>query len=267
MINSNIFNTGTKFVVNQRTEDTAIGPGTTGFISYVMGRDRDYSNVVHIQAVVTKRGKAGKERIELCEMSTPIFDIEDDSMKKIMPEEKRKNYVHITPEPRPGRLFDLCDIDFLGWGYAYTKFLRQLSSKAKHINPWPGDGDHILNVLYNIQDYYSEDAQETKKRYTTPDKKIELIECVRKLESSLAVCSLLYKVKITQLEYIAVKSIEEYKDLILATGSKPSKPVLDLTEQIMTFQRRQHMMNCLHNEFGSRKKRSRDAVTAVGWEG
>lgn len=266
MMKSNIVNPGSKFVVSPKTEDTTLGPGTTGFISFVMGRDRDYSNVVHYRTIITRRGKAGKERLESFDLSTPIFDLGDDSIHRIMPDEKRKNYVHLEIEPKQGNLLEFKDIDFLGWGFAYVTFLRKLSAKVKPNNPWPSiNNDHILNVFLNIQEYYAESPEETKKQFTRDESRRELIYYARLLESSVAVYSVMYKAKMSQLEYIAVKSIDEYKDLVLATGAKPGELLNKMSEQQEPFFRKQHASDILVSEFGSKSKRPSEILTMVGW--
>lgn len=264
-VKSNIQNTGTKFIVDQRTEDTTFGPGTTGFISFVMGRDCDYSNVVHLQASIIKRGKSGKERIEMCELSMPIFDTNSEHIKKMMPDDKRRGYLHITTLPKSGSLLDVSNIEFLGWGLAYSRFLHQLSLKAKQASPWPGSSSDLLNVFNNIEDYYNEEPSSTKTTYSSIEVRKEFINKARVVEATLTKCLFSYKSKVAQLEYVAAKSVKEYTDLLVASGTKADDEVVKISETTSSLYNKQYAMDHLLVNHSSTTERDEEILTLVGW--
>jgi hypothetical protein len=208
IMKSQAFSTGTKFIVTEKTKDNTFGPGTTGFISYIKGVDQDFRNVIHYRFVAIKRGKTGKERLEICDMSTPVFDIESEKMSEMMPDEKRKYFVHVEPLVKPLHVNEMTSIDFLGWALAYTKFVRKLSSRAKEFNPWPGGGD-LLDTFLHIENEYADDPESVRETYTTIPIKKQIISKLRIMESTLMKCSLSYMQKVAEIESTAANTIHK----------------------------------------------------------
>lgn len=201
-LNSQIFNTGTKFIVTEDTKDNTFGPGTIGFISYVKGHDQDYTNVVYLNTVIIKRGKTGKRRISNSEISTPVFDFKDDNLSKVMPEEKRRYYVHIEPvSSYECSVQSMSDIDFLGWSYAMVKYMQKLSTRAKHIMVWPTDPAHFLNQILNISENYMETMDSS---LTNPEFRDKFIKKIRMMESTLVRSALLYMCRVSEIENRAI---------------------------------------------------------------
>ena len=204
-LTSQIFNTGTKFIVTEDTKDSTFGPGTVGFISYVKGHDQDYTNVVYLNAIIIKRGKTGKRRIANSELSTPIFDFKDDNLAKVMPEEKRRYYVHIEPmSSYESTVQNMSDIDFLGWSYALVRYIQKLSTRAKHIAVWPADSTHFLNQILNISENYMENMDPSLTNSLFRD---QFIRKIRVLESTLVKSALLYMCKVSELENRAIMDL------------------------------------------------------------
>lgn len=224
LLNSNILNPGTKFVVTDDSVDSTIGPGTTGFISHIIGHDQDYANVVYARTILTKRGKLGKERLDTGEMSMPIFDIKSDDMVKIMPDEKRRYYVHIEPlKLSYASVEEMSNIEFIAWAQVCAAYVRKLNGKAKQMTVWPADGNDILNRMYNIVNYYGEDAAITKDEYGKKDIRDNFVRAFRLMESTLIRCALSYKIKTIEIEERALNEINSQgvatnqKDAIIAT--------------------------------------------------
>jgi hypothetical protein len=204
-LTSQIFNTGTKFIVTDDTKDGTFGPGTIGFTSYVKGHDQDYTNVVYLNAIIIKRGKTGKRRIANSEISTPIFDFKDNNLSKVMPEEKRRYYVHIEPMlPYESVVQNMSDIDFLGWSYAQARYIQKLSTRAKHIAVWPTDSAHFLNQILNISENYTENMDPSLTNALFRD---QFVKKIRVLESTLVKSALLYMCKVSELENRAITDL------------------------------------------------------------
>jgi hypothetical protein len=192
VMTSQIFATGTKFVVTEETTDGTFGPGTTGFISYVKGRDQDFGNVFYYRAVVIKRGKTGKERLDIADISTPVFELDKDVIGKIMPDEKRRYYVHLKPKSMPRNVLDMPPMDFLGYSLAYSRWIRKLTTRSKHVNAWPNNTDDILNTYVRMDDYFEEDSEYALDRFCREDRRVEFVRKIRIMESTLVKCSLSY---------------------------------------------------------------------------
>lgn len=201
-LTSQIFNTGTKFIVTDDTKDSTFGPGTVGFVSYVKGHDQDYPNVAYFNAAIIRRGKTGKKRIDFSEMSTPIFDFKDDNLVKVMPEEKRRYYVHIEPVlPYEDRVQRMSDIDFLGWAHSQARYVQKLSTRAKHVAVWPSESASPLNRILNMNENYSEDMDDSLTNAVSREK---FSKSIRMLESTLVKSALLYMCKVSEVEKRAI---------------------------------------------------------------
>lgn len=206
---SSMLPTGTRFEVTDNSVDGTYGPGTSAAVSYVRGKDRDFSNVFFMRAIVTKRGKGGKNRLEEAEFSCPIFDFGADNEKFVakMPDEKRKYYVHITQAASPPNLLDLSDLDFISWAMAYATFIQKLSSRAQHYSPWPQESQDILNRLLNAGEYWSEDESYCHENFAAEEARIAIIDRIRLMENGLVTCVLSYMRKVSDIEIEAVKQL------------------------------------------------------------
>ena len=256
-LTSQIFNTGTKFVVTDDTKDSTYGPGTVGFVSYVKGHDQDYTNVVYLNTVIIKRGKTGKKRIDSNELSTPIFDFKDDNLVKVMPEEKRRYYVHIEPVlPYEDAVQNMSDIDFLGWAHAQVRYVQKLSTKAKHVSVWPSDSGHILNQILSINENYSEDMDDSLTNIAFREK---FARNIRILESTLVKSALLYMCKVSELEKRAITNLCQ-------EGLNIGKP--DVMEETMhVFKRKTDTLQILTVNHGNidMVKDAKKAINDMAW--
>jgi hypothetical protein len=125
-----------------------------------------------------------------------------------MPDEKRRYYVHIEPiDLNVNSVRLLSHIDFIGWAYSQVLYIHKLSSKAKHITIWPSDAHDILNRIFNLPEYYSEDSEFTKMEYGSEENRERFIRSVRLMESTLVKCSLSYMVKVAELERWAIDDL------------------------------------------------------------
>lgn len=225
-LSSQIFTAGTKFIVTDATKDTTFGPGTTGFVSYVRGRDQHFSNVFYYRIVTTRRGKAGKSRIELNDISTPVFELEGENFIRMMPDEKRRYYVHIKPMSVENNVMEFSHLDFLAYGFAYARWVRKLNTRAKHMNAWPDNPNDLLNTFVHMNNYFSEDLDMAKTRYAREHNVREaLINKIRIMESSLVKCSLSYMHKVANIETRAMAALASMDPAVM--DKKVSKVSLD----------------------------------------
>lgn len=207
-VKSKIMNPGEKFVVNDETVDGSFGPGTTGFAAYVKGHDQDFPNVYFLRAVIIRRGKGGKIRLEQADLSTPIFDISAKGMEKVSPEAKRKYYVKIDPECLPCvPVEELETYDFLGWAFATTLFFQKLAGHAQHFRVWPEDGEHVLNRAKLMEDFYSEDPDYVEEDMASPPWRELFVRMLRPIQSTLGLSTLIYKHRVAGLEKQAAETL------------------------------------------------------------
>jgi hypothetical protein len=205
-LSSNILSTGNKFTVTDKIPDNTFGNGTTGIVSYVKGIDTECTNVVHLQTVILKRGKQGKPRLDVELISIPIFSFDNMNSSTIMPDKKRKYYVDTEPCPFSlYSIYEMSDLDYLGWALSWTMYLNQLSRYTKPFNIWPMKQKNIMNKMLGASDYWKEDSVYLSDTYGSAHKREIFIKQMRIMELTLTACSLSYMLKIAKIEIDAIK--------------------------------------------------------------
>ena len=200
---------GTKFIVSERSTDGAIGPGTTGVVSNIIGVDSDHKNVAFLTAVITRRGKTGKRRIEFKDISTPIFDFGNDCYSKYLPDEKRKQYVHIESDTQYAvSVLNMSDMDFLSWALAkITLYNKIVTTANQYGNNWPESGDNIINLMYSSVKRFNDSPEQTLADLCAKAVRISFMEEFRKLEASLVKGFALYMYRVSAMESVALEEI------------------------------------------------------------
>ena len=258
VLTSQIFATGTKFVVTDETTDGTFGPGTTGFISYIKGRDQDFGNVFYYRVAIIKRGKGGKERLELNDISTPVFELDNELISKIMPDEKRRYYVHLKPLLVPMSILDMQAIDFLAYGFAYSRWIRKLTTRSKHVNAWPNDQADILNTFVRMDDYYEEDPAYALDNFCRTPIREDLVRKLRIMESTLVKCSLSYMHIVAGIER---RALEE-----LSNASIKLDDPATLKESLKSFAKKASSLETLTNAHSPNKDVSKNTLSKVAAE-
>ena len=242
VLKSGVMITGAKFEVSADSTDGTYGPGTTGFMAFVKGKDKDFSNVFFKRVVITRRGKSGKSRVNIVDLSCPVFDFGAGNKlaRKIMPEEKRKYYIHVEPVALQGTLLEIDSLDFIAWAASQVQFLNKLSGNASHFTPWPSASKHVLNKLFHITDYWDEDPKYCVAEFASEPSRINIINQVRLMESSLVRCSLSYLSRVAEVEYLAAKGLLEHWSSDFKLTTKTS-----LRETTKSFERKWTALNSL----------------------
>lgn len=160
-LQSGILDTGTKFTISDRIKNPTLIPGSIGFMSYLRGLDDSYQNVANMNAVLIRKGKTGKERVEFCNLGIPIFTFQDKNFSKILPTiENRRSFVYIDKEEgQYNNLMEVTPLDFIGWATAMAGKLNLMSNKCKH-SKWPTASKNPINKILRIVDYFPEDPPE-----------------------------------------------------------------------------------------------------------
>jgi len=206
ILKSNILRPGEKFIITDKSTDGKFLPGSTGFISFVKGFDQQFINVAHFMVVMTKKGKTGKERIEMGDLSAPIFEVDLPDDKFTMPGPDRKFFTrieHITNNTDNVKEMDIYDL--MGWVFSRTRFLHKLHSKTQYIKVWPNS--NALATAMELPSHFSDNASRTTEYYTRPDVIDELVTVLGKTEARMAKCSIDYMHKTASLELEAIRNL------------------------------------------------------------
>lgn len=205
-LSSNILSTGSKFIVTNKISDGTFGAGTTGIVSYVKGVGIECANIAYLQTVILKRGKQGKSRLDVELISIPVFSFDTMNSSTIMPDEKRKYYIDTKPCSSPlYTIYEMSDLDYLGWALSWTNYLSQLSQYTKPFNIWPMKQKNIMNKMLNASEYWKEDPTYLSDAYCDSNSREKFIKQMRIMELTLASCSLSYMLKIAKIEVQAIK--------------------------------------------------------------
>ena len=222
---SNIFNTGTKFILTEnRSGGNQYGVGTTGFVICLEGDDFEFKNICHMDVIVTRRGKTGKDRIEETVLSWPIFNTEANIPS---PEKPMNNFVIVEKETINTSISTLSGIDFLGYMVAYTRFIKKLGTKSKYYTRKPGH--HLQDGLGNLVNAIAADDEYIKALlgcFPDLERRVAAITTLRKYESGLSNCILSYIKQVGKIEHEALQSLksknpwQEYTDDVKNTLTK-----------------------------------------------
>lgn len=205
----NILQPGTMFKIIKPTKDSSFGVETLGFISHVEGSSKNFPNVIYYNVVIIRRGRTGKVRLELKQISTPIFTPKCKNIEYILPEIDYKNFVFIDPKyDLVGKsILKFKDQLFLGWVYAYEKYLYRLHTLTTKIRIWPDSGNHVLNTIDKLQNEFASDSQATVETYTTAEFRKIAINEIRHFETMLASCGIDYLCRVVYIEKCAMSAI------------------------------------------------------------
>jgi len=210
ILKSNILRPGEKFIITDKSTDGRFLPGSTGFISFVKGVDQQFPNVVHFLVVMTKKGKSGKERIEVVDMSAPIFELSLPEEELTMPGIDRRYFTRMEHVVNSvDNVHKMATYDFMGWILSRVKFIHKLNSKVTFIKVWP-QTSAVLNNVIELPHNFSENPTATKEYYARSDIIDELVTVLNKTESKLAKCSIGYMYQTATLEMKAIRSLYDF---------------------------------------------------------
>ena len=211
-LSSNILSTGNKFVVNSDIYDSTFGPGSLGIVSYVKGIDVKFANVVHLQVVTLRRGKQGKDRIDVDVISVPIFGFIGMISSKIMPDEKQKQYICTEPvHSTINTIYNMTDLNYLGWALSWALYLYKLSRNTKPFCVWPKKNKNIMNKMLDMPSYWKDDPTYLIETYCSGDAREKFIKQMRIIEVSLVDTALIYMSKVVNLEVLAITNLMGYR--------------------------------------------------------
>jgi hypothetical protein len=189
-IKPSLFTPGMSFLVNDFVKDCAVGIGSKGYLAIVHSIHETYQNVAKITAVITRRGKGGKPRLEKHDFAVPIFIYfeNEENFRKLMPSiGDVRNYTSIEREQDEEVVADMIKapvIDFLGWASSLALHLRHVSTKNRY-GTWPEDQAHPLNRFHRMHELYNEDKERFEEQYGEKKARLSVIEAIRRTDSAL----------------------------------------------------------------------------------
>ncbi len=185
-LQSGILDSGTKFMISNKVKNPHYIPGSVGFVSHLGGLDDSYQNVISMTIVITRKGKSGKERLDLSRIKVPIFTFDSDNFAKIMPTiENRRDFVYIDKqETQYNNLMEVSSLDFLGWAAAVSKKLRIMSSMCKH-SKWPSSNKNPVNRMFRLPEFFSEDPADKSELYGNAEFRSLFLNEARNMYSSM----------------------------------------------------------------------------------
>ena len=204
MFSNDLVGPARRFVVSGDSTDTTFGPGSVGFVSHIRGGDTDFPNLIYVAASVIRRGKTGKERLEAAELCIPLFDSDDDALKKFWPaeNEKRKSLIRIEPPNSSTKVHisSMSDIEFLGWSNSVALFLDKLLSASARIKSISPDNQNALSRLVSLPERFGYDQNETKGEYCSAEHRLSIISTLRQIESAFSRCIAVYRKKVAGMQ-------------------------------------------------------------------
>jgi len=240
ILKSNLLNPGAKFVATNEVKDTTLPPHSSGFFSYFKNPDRDYQNVAHGVAIIVRRGKTGQQRVEVKDISFPVF-----TDKRMLKYEDylpigRKMYIHIKERESfiKEDLSTVKSLDFLGWAHAYATYLKYIVTN--HVHPvkragWSDETiDRPLIRAMRIPSLFNEDSNATLDSFGSDEYRRNFVTSARKLEAKLIKCICSYKKSV-------VASILNSSHFVVYTNQKYYKVVDEkLADDTVLFYKEKH---------------------------
>ena len=212
-LTSKLIAPGTKFIVTEDIKDSTFGPGTIGMMSYIVKKDASFENVAHAYVAIIRRGKGGMDRLNYNQINFPVFfDERMTEHKDYLPLEKKYHVNIKTVDYDELDLLKIKSLDFLGWASAYTAYIYNLTNNLANRRVWPSDPKHILNSARRIPGLYEESKKETEKIYASTKWRTEFIKEIRRMESTIIRCVLIYKMSVSDIAKNAAKFIKFTND-------------------------------------------------------
>jgi hypothetical protein len=209
MLKNILFAAGAKFKVVSPSNDSTYGVGTLGFISYIESIDPSFMNVAMTYAIIIRRGKGGKHRLDYTKMYIPIFPIDHEGFAKAMPTGGvRRPYLTIERDmPKITNIMDLTDIEFLGWACSQARRLRFMSEQCRHFK-WPSAKKHPINSKVRTNDYIEEDPPAYLSQYTSSDYRTQFLDCLRPMLSTMIRVDLIHNMAHAEASATAAEFIQ-----------------------------------------------------------
>lgn len=231
----NVQSCGIGFQVTDLFKDTTFQPGTTGFLSYIMGSDHNHPNIAFQQVVTTRRGKTGKARINSNMILSPIFKLPDVDSEVLFPktDERKEHFVDIVCEPDiTAKLIGPdapIDEPFLSWVFSRCLLVRELDKAnypgdhkimssvglgggGKQVYVWPKDKANVIRKFADqIERWHNEGRTDSIiEEFSNPEAKQRLLHQLRTIESALIIPRMEYQRKVSGMLLDALDHLSKF---------------------------------------------------------
>lgn len=228
--------TGDFFLVTNKIKDTIFPPGTAGFMSFVAGAGNKNPNVAYHKIITVRRGKKGKERLNINTIKTLIFNLPEISLsEEELKNQEYKNIIDIdlTTNNINKEITTLSEyknnLQFLGWLLSRSLLVKELNSVVydgnnkiiQHTEASHKYMNNKINILNNhkksrltefisniVECFNNGDLDYINDRFTNKATKFMLINELRTAETQLIIPRLEYQNRVCSVLLNALKSIE-----------------------------------------------------------
>jgi len=234
---------GTSFEVGDGIKDTIFSPGTSGYLSYIVGPDYNNPNVVFHKVITTRRGKRGKERFNVNILLSPIFTLPGVEMDWLIPTDvERKHLVDmraikgITKDIISNKITS--NFSFISQTLSRALLTAELDKAVypsadkimqtvglpghKEVTIWPKSKTSMLRrFVREVETSFNDGNQEGLYDYYCSKKaRLQLLHELKNVESCLIIPRLEYQRKISGVMLEALDYIQEK----LNEASKTERP-------------------------------------------
>ena len=170
----------TKFSIEKITSGVII-PGSIGFVCFNSNKD---FNLYSLDAIIIRRGKKGRNRVDCVRIKSPAFFSEETDVAIV---NNSCNILRIIPESfENNHILAMSNIEYIGWAISMANFLAFIYSTYSSKTAWP---DGPINNLHNIS------SKELKllehepdlffEKYSTSKSRRTFIQAARRMYCSL----------------------------------------------------------------------------------
>lgn len=234
-VHSTITNPGTPFVLGEKVKNKTFLPGSEGYLSYVLGPDHSNPNIVFHKAIITRRGKNGKTRMDSGVFLSPIFVLPESCNELMAEKEEKKHFVDLIVNTENPVMYNLSsnqtldDLSFVASILARGLFVKTLDKvlykddnlivqkiglrEFKEVYIWPKKkSDSLLKKLVEeVQNMFiPEDLTPIGHHFCSKVVRTNIMEELKLLESFLVIPKLEYQrqtdiMSLAALDYINKK--------------------------------------------------------------
>lgn len=183
MVRTNILPVGSKFIVRETIKNNSVLPGTCGFFSFVNSQI-SYA-VSEICVVIIRRGKGGKDRVDITYPCVPVVYINNEDFIREYVRPKDINYVVDLEKVdlEYNNILDVSPIEFIGWAMSFSLLLDRLSTRYNFKSLWPTRKSYVLNYLLSLD--YNNNPTKVNYKYSDEEYRRRVVNEIRRMSSIL----------------------------------------------------------------------------------
>lgn len=195
-LDSGVFPVGTKITVSPAVKSSTYPPSSTGFVGSFSGQFNHSPNVAILNTSIIRKGKRGKQRIEIVHLAVHIFDIEMERKKIESNEFRGYIFVHMANTGNAySSVMDMEPLEFLGWGTAHHTYIFDMYKEANVTGKWPKDRHNPVNIMGAMSSKFHNNPANALQTYADEAFRGDFVRTLRKMEASVAKTAMQYKLR------------------------------------------------------------------------